>query len=375
MWELTPIFLLSCALGFASHSLSTYDYTSKKYAKKDKIIYILLIVCMVLFIGLRTRYNDTSNYLESYNRISGKASIFNKANFLKLGGNPGFWLLQNIIHKWGFSGQDFLLFFSCLSLIPTLWFIHKRSNNIVLSIFLTFTVGLVTLNAAAIKQCCAMAFGLIAVDAYLDKKYIRAVVWLLIGATFHPYILMFATAPLLTFKPWGKKTGILLIVFAIAGTTMQILVNTILNVTTMMGEEYNSSSFTGEGVNFLRVLVALAPSALSYIVAKEGGYTEETKEQNLYINFTMLNGLVMFLALFGTANYFGRLAHYFLPFVVISIPYMLSCLKKDNKLLVGSIVVFAYLFYFWYEKSYGGMGSFDNYFDRITIFEYLQKKF
>lgn len=373
MWEIIPIFLLSCALSFASHSNSTYDRALKKYTKKENIIYILMMFCLVLFIGLRTRYNDTYNYLESYNRIPKNVDIFNKVNFLQLGSNPGFWLLQNIIHNLGFSGQDFLLFFSCLSLGPTLWFIHKRSNNIILSIFLTFTVGFITLNAAAIKQCCAMAFGLIAVDAYLNKKYIRAVVWLLIGTTFHPYILMFAIAPLLTFKPWGKETVILFIAFAIAGAAMQILINTILDVTTLLGEEYVSSSFTGESVNFLRVVVALAPSALSFIIAKRGGYTKETKEQNLYINFTMLNGLVMFLALFGTANYFGRLAHYFLPFVAISIPYMLSCLKKNDKLLVGMIVVFAYLFYFWYGNSYGGVGAFDNYFDRITIFQYFKQ--
>lgn len=375
MWELIPIFLISCALGIVSHSYSTYDNTLQKYTKKDKIIYILLTICIVLFIGLRTRYNDTSNYLQSYSLIPEGVSIFNKVDFLKLGGNPGFWLLQNIIHNCGFSGQDFLLFFSCLSIIPTLWFIHKHSNNIILSIFLTFTVGIVTLNAAAIKQCCAMAFGLIAVDAYLNKKYIKAIIFLLIAATFHPYVLMFAIAPLLTFKPWGKKTGILFVAFVVAGFSMQILINTILDVTTLLGEEYVFDSFTGEGVNFLRVLVTLAPTVLSFFVVKNGGYTEETKEQNLYINFTMLNGFVMFLALFGTANYFGRLAHYFLPFVIISIPYMLSCLKKTDKILVGSIIVFAYSFYFVYENIYGGLGSFDNCFDRINIFEYLQQIF
>lgn len=373
MWELIPIFLLSCALSFASHSNSTYDRALKKYTKKENVIYILMMFCMVLFIGLRTRYNDTYNYLESYNRIPKNVDIFNKVNFLQLGSNPGFWLLQNIIHNLGFNGQDFLLFFSFVSLFPTLWFIHKHSNNIVLSIFLTFTLSIVTLNAAAIKQCCAMSFGLISIDYFLNKRYKSSIVFLLIGATFHPYVLMFAIAPFLTFRPWGKKTILMLIIFAVAGVSMQILINTILDVTTLLGEEYHAGSFQGEGVNPIRVLVALAPMMLSFLVTKNKGYTDETKEQNLFINLTMLNGLIMFLALFGTANYFGRLAHYFLPFVTISVPYMLSCFNKNDKILLGTVIICAYIFFFWYGNMRGGLGRFDDYFDRITIFQYFKQ--
>ena len=373
MWELIPIFILSCALSFISHYCSTYDAKIKKYTKKDKAVYVLLVLCIVFFIGLRTRYNDTTNYLESYSRIPENVNIFYKVNFLRLGENPGFNLLQNILHNLGFSGQDFLLFFSFVSLVPTFWFVKKHSNNIVFSVFLTFTVGLTMLSAAAIKQCSAMALGLIAIDAYLNKKNVKFVLWLLIGATIHPYILMYAIAPLLTFKPWSRKTILLLIVFAFAGVTMQVLVNTILKVTTLLGESYESSSFLKEGVNPFRVIVALAPSLLSYIIVKEGGYTEETKEQNLYANFTLLNGLIMFLALFGTANYFGRLAHYFLPFVVVSIPYMLSKLKREDEMVISFIAVVAYLFFFWYGNIYGGVGAFDDYFDRINIFKYFSQ--
>lgn len=373
MWEIIPIFITSCLLAFISHAGSTYDSLSKKYIKKERVLYAIMAICVIFFIGLRTRLNDTANYLQSYNRIPENASLFYKVNFLKLGSNPGFWLLQNTMHRLGFSGQDFLLAFAFLSLGPILWFVHKYSNNIFVSVFLIFTASIVTLNCGAIKQFTAMALGLIALDRMLNKKYCRFVLWLIIASTIHPYILMFALAPLLTFKPWGKKTYILLIIFVIAGIAMQILVNTILDVTTMLGEEYTEESFTGAGVNPLRVVVALAPMILSIFVARYGGYSEESKEQNLFINLTMLNGLIMFLALFGTANYFGRLAHYFLPFVTLSVPYMLSCFRKEEKLLVGIIVIFGYLFFFWYGNVYGGVGAFDDYFDRINIFEYLKQ--
>ena len=139
MWEIIPIFIVSCMLAFVSHADSTYNSLTKKYVKKEKLLYAILAICVIFFVGLRTRLNDTTNYLSTYNYIPENASLFYKVDFLKLGSNPGFWLIQNIIHKLGFSGQDFLLLFSFLSLGPIFWFVRKHSNNVFISVFLSFS--------------------------------------------------------------------------------------------------------------------------------------------------------------------------------------------------------------------------------------------
>ena len=108
-----------------------------------------------------------------------------------------------------------------------------------------------------------------------------------------------------------------------AGFLLRPLLGMVVNITTRLGEEYTISEFTGEGVNIFRVLVCNVPLVLSYIYRKKL-FTDSSETENLMVNLTMLNGAIMFVGLFGTANYFARLANYFLIFQSLSLPRMLK---------------------------------------------------
>ena len=88
-----------------------------------------------------------------------------------------------------------------------------------------------------------------------------------------------------------------------AGFLLRPLLGMVVNITTLLGEEYTISEFTGEGVNIFRVLVCNVPLVLSYIYRKKL-FTNSSETENLMVNLTMLNGAIMFVGLFGTANYF-----------------------------------------------------------------------
>ena len=79
----------------------------------------------------------------------------------------------------------------------------------------------------------------------------------------------------------------------------------------------------------------------------------------------------MVLALFGTANYFGRMAYYFSIFQVFALPILFECFDENTErfLKIGSVV--GYLVYFYYANAilYGG---FDFLFRRITLGEFLK---
>ena len=136
----------------------------------------------------------------------------------------------------------------------------------------------------------------------------------------------------------------------------------------MIGEEYTVSSFTGDGVNIFRVLVCNVPLVLSWLYRKRL-FANSTKEENLMINMTMLNGAIMFIGLFGTANYFGRLANYFLIFQSLSLPWMLKKIGgKDGKLLTA-LMVLGYIAYFYYANVLAI--PFDQDFARLSVREYL----
>ena len=87
------------------------------------------------------------------------------------------------------------------------------------------------------------------------------------------------------------------------------------------------------------------------------------------INLTMLNGAIMFIALFGTANYFARLANYFLIFQCISLPWMLKKIGGKDGRILTVLMIIGYTAYF----LYGNLVAipFDSDFARLTVEEYL----
>ena len=69
----------------------------------------------------------------------------------------------------GFTNNGFLMVFAIVTYSIYIWFIHKYSTDFLMSIFL-FMCLVFTFPLAAIKQCVAVAFCLLAVDKAINKK-------------------------------------------------------------------------------------------------------------------------------------------------------------------------------------------------------------
>ena len=202
----------------------------------------------------------------------------------------------------------------------------------------------------------------------LKKKWLPYLIGILIAMLIHPYALMYLIVPFMGYRPWTKKTGWMLVLFLAAGFLLRPLLGTVINITTMLGEEYTVSSFTGEGVNAFRVLVCNVPLLLSFVYRKRL-FADSTKTENLMVNLTMLNGAIMFVGLFGTANYFARLANYFLIFQSLSLPWMLKKIGGREQKLLTVLLVLGYTVYFYYANVINQ--PFDQGFSRLSIAEYF----
>lgn len=381
MSELFPILISSAFLLFFSNAFSTYNHISKRYEKKEWFFYYILAFSVAIFVGLRTKFNDTLTYVETYDVfIPQNESLFDdvlsntgRIQWLSLGSNPGFTFIQNVMYHLGFSAQDFLMCFALFSVVVYFWFIRKHSEDFVFSVFLFFTIGIFVSTMAAIKQNFAIAVGLIALDRYLEGKKSKFAILILLASLVHPYILMFLLAPFLMFKPWKRKTYLLISAFAVVGLTLQLFIGRIVEITTLLGEDYTAESFVGEGVNPLRVLVFLVPLAMSFLVRKNipDGYCD--RKMSLFVNLSMLNGMLMFVALFGNAIYFGRLSDYFTVFSIIALPSVLKFMDSRTKNLIRIIAFILYSVFFAFEllRGYGG-STFNDYFDRVKLFDYIK---
>lgn len=372
MTKLLSIVVVALILAALAEWNSTYEigpYGEKVYIKKDRFFFTIMAIVLFVFVGLRTSYNDTTAYTHAYERMASNMSVFENISW-EIGDNPGFNASNAMLKILGVSTQNFLMFYAMITVGIYVWFLRKYTSNIWFTVFLFFTMGCYTFTMAAIKQCVAVAFCLLAVDRSIQKKWLSFAFWIFLACTFHPYSFMYAVTPFLTFRPWSRRTFLLLLVFAGIGIWLESLLGTLINVTTMFGEEYSMSSFTGDGVNVFRLLVVWVPVLISFVTRKLSVNTENV-ESNVIMNLAMLNAEIMFIALFGTANYFARLANYFLIFQTLALPTLFQFFTKGSKRLLKTTAFGCYLMYFYYATAimYGG---FDSLYKGIGIMEYLK---
>lgn len=346
------------------------DYREKSsfhHNGHDRFFTFLLIALLATFCGLRTWYNDTVTYLQIYAQTT-SLSEFWKSPDANFASGYGFGLLNSVIKDLGFSSQDFLMFYAYFTIIPYVLFVRKYCKSTTFGIFLMFTTGVYTFTFAAIKQCAATAICLLAISAAIERKWIRYFFLIFIAALFHPYSIIYLFVPLMFFRPWTNRTLFYTIFFVSAGFALKQIVGTIVDITAMMGANYSTDSFIGEGVNIFRVLVAFVPYVLGYIYRRHL-FRDSTRVENLLYNLSMINALIMFVGLFGTANYFARLANYFLPAQVVVLPWMLRKIGgKDGKILTYSCIL-GYLGYFTYENAI--LKDFDSAFSQTSFWDYL----
>lgn len=371
MWELVPISVTGVVLAFLSHAFSEYDPLRCRYRRKDSFFYAILVVAMVLFVGLRTGYNDTGTYLHLYNTTPASGDLLADMNWA-LGENPGFFLTNRILRQLGVSPQSYLMFYAVITVAVPLWFYRKYSCDFPMTIFLFVTFAGYTFILAAIKQCMAMALAMIAVDRALQKKYPAFLFWILLASTYHPYVLMYLAVPFLMFRPWSTWTVIMLGAFAVAGIVLEQLLGTLLDITDLLGESYDAESFTGEGTHPLRMAAVSAPVLISFLCRRNIA-AEDSKTNNLMLNLSMLNAEIMFLALFGTANYFARLANYFLPFQAVAVPWLFTHFDAKSKKLLLVLAAGCYIFFYIYSNAI--KESFDQQYYCITLWDYLASLF
>ena len=364
MRELVILMLISVALAWCADHVTMGPMN---HAQRHRLVFCTLLIIILLagFAGLRTQCNDTEAYRHAYELITeGSWKMTDKS----VGANPLFNWINYQLKICGVSTQNFLMFWAFLTVGCYFIFAHRYSVDYPLTVFLLFTTGCYTFVFAGIKQAAAVGIAVIAVTFALKRKWVFFLAGVLIASLIHPYSLMYLLVPFMEFRPWTKRTYWMLAFFLAAGFFLRPLLGMIVNITTLLGEGYTISEFTGEGVNIFRVLVCNVPLVLSCIYRKKL-FADSSETENLMVNLTMLNGAIMFVGLFGTANYFARLANYFLIFQSLSLPWMLKKIGGRDRRMLTILMLLGFAAYFYYANVINQ--PFDQDFARLSLTEYL----
>lgn len=336
--------------------------------RRPEFIYAILVAILICFNGFRGSYNDTWTYRDSYTYlVQGFPEGWDDISW-NLGSNPGFRLIETWLKTYNTDVHLFLMFFAFWTVLFHMLFIKRHSTQFVFSIYLFFTMGCYVFTLAAIKQCMATAICLIALPYAIDKKWIRYIGMVLLSSLFHPYALMYLIVPFMFFKPWSKASYVLLIGIIAIGLLLRPLLGTVIDITTAIGESYTEDTFAGQGIGLPRILVCWTPVIISFLYRKEL-FKDSTKEQNLFVNLSMVYAGIMFVGMFGTALYFGRLSYYFNMMPVIALPWMLTKISRKNRQLLTTIAVPCYFLFFYY--TYTLENHFDTAYEAVTLSQFL----
>ena len=338
---------------------------------RDKLFTLILALSLGIFCGLRIWYNDTVTYIQIYDQTP-LLSDFSTTNTYTFAQGIGFAYLNSLMKTIGFSTQDYIMFYSLITVFCYVRFVRAHVENFPLGVFLMFTTGFYMFAFAAIKQCIATAICLIALEFLFKRKKTLFVISVGLASLFHPYALVYLLLLFMDFRPLTWRTYFYIVLFVFVGFGLNGIIGSIVDVTTMLGANYDMNSFVGEGVNIFRVLVCAVPLALAFLCGRKL-FINSTRVENILFNMVMLNALIMFVGLFGTANYFARLANYFLPAQVVVLPWILGKIKRHDRYVLTTLCVFGYTGYFVYGNLIQNV--FDDNFSKISLGQYISSHF
>jgi len=327
------------------------SYSSVHSNKKGSVTLVFIIaVILSLFSGLRTGFNDTYAYIQGFiNRIPPSFSYISEFNF-SLWDNSGFFIYQVLIKQYiSTDPQAFLLISAFIANFLFVFFYYKYSPKFSLTIFIYIASGLFVFSMAGMKQMFAMAIGIWAVHYYLNNKWIVFALLLLLAATIHPYILIYASAPLFIKKMWSLREWVIIFFAVLGALYFEALLTLVIDAHEVMGEDLSYELLMGSGVNIYRLLVYAVTPALAFIYRKKLRALQNPI-LTLSVNFSVITFIFMFISLWGNPALLARMAIYFEPFSYLALTYIvMNCFRKGQRIAISALLILNYSLYFYYQ--------------------------
>lgn len=335
----------------------------KRYLRrKSDMFMIIVIIWMTCFSFLRTRYNDTFQYIILFEEAIPVREGFSTGAFLQLAGNPGSLLYRSIIHDLTDNYHIYFLFPALMSSFAVIKLFKHYSVDPAFSLLIFFSIGTYVMFIAALKQSMAMFFLLMALPYALEKKYIRFYLLVIVAILFHTHAFLFAIVPFLTEKPWSKVTWMLLAAMLFAMATYDETLGAFMEFAQSIGATVAEREvFDGHSINILRVLVYWIPALLA-LFFRRTLFQNSTKVENLFANMSIASALILTIGLREGANLYARMAAYFEIGTAISIPWMINKIfTKQSAQFLTVLASALYFIYFLYEfavaKDFGSTYS------------------
>ena len=371
MLKILPILAVALLLAYLSEQYTKQCETAGIcYRRQDDRAYILLIVVLTLFAGLRTSYNDTYAYMRGFRNASDLMTLLSSPEDLHILRNPLFSLCEGMLKMFTDDPQWLILLSAAFTQICFIRFIKRYSKDFLFSIFIYFTLGTFVFTLAAIKQVLAMAVLTLAVPCLEEKKWIKFFVLVFVATPLHTYAMAFVVLPLLQTRPWKLFT------FVFLGVVAMILVNFETAITAFMDQANDLGKdlaeyevFDDATINVFRLAVYAVPPILSLLFQKWVMHNNNDADNTL-IHMSIMSLAFMILGTQSGANMFGRMGNYFEMGTICCLPQMIKkTFDQRSYRLITVIACACFLGFFIYANAIKLV--FDQNYAMVNIFEFL----
>jgi len=291
--------------------------------KKNRTAYVFILAGLwSVFAGLRLDIGgrDYLIYMNDYERVSGFATTPSRFE-------PLFRLLMQSCSGLGMSYHGFLLIVAILGILPAVYVIERRSGDSPIGLYVYGIEFMLYGSFVILRQGIAVGIAFLVIDAVMDRRPIKALVFSILAASFHYSALILLLYPLLSkeFLP-GLRNAIFAFAAA-AGAAFFVMASSGLGSIIRIGFFARFFSFiSGEGRMQINPLNFIEVGALFYLIYH---YAWDTAP-------VLKNAFLMLLVftLYGTIEaIFVRFGSYFKIAVVLLLPLAVTgaAPEKQNR--------------------------------------------
>ena len=342
--------------GMVNNRPVTQPYTMTRQQMYNRVC--ILSVFLILFALSACRLNvgnDYAKYVEFMHLINCDAYVPTEI---------GFNLLVKLIY--GLSGyENFLLVFAVYAFVTVYGFLlamYEQSDEFPLTFFLFMCLGYYFQSFSTVRYYLALAAALYSMKFVLRRQWVRFIVLILLGSTFHKSLLVVIPLYFLASLPWKKWQLALGMLFC---TTFLFAQDFYLKVVVFLYPTYEDTEYLEGGTSYINILRCLAVLIFAGLVlymqrhaGKENEMTVEDDRRFWFYFYLNLGALVLyvfcsFLPIISRIGYYLTVSH------ILFLPMLLKRVENERwrKLLRLGILLAAILYFAIYMSRAGNDGT------------------
>lgn len=331
----------------------------KKEYRWQPVWAVVTFLPLIIWSGYRGNIGDTWAYQKSFSEMP--ESFGGIASYVAtVKKDNGFYFVSAVIKC--IVGNHVNIYFIVLAAIQAgvlIYVYRKYSSKYLVSFFLFIaSTDYISWMFNGIRQFLAVTITFIGIKFILDKKYVKAIILILIASLMHQSALL--VIPFIFVaqgKAWNKKTLLfMIVVIAIVAGIGQFtnILDSMLAETQYKNVVSDWQSWNDDGTNILRVLVYSVPSVLSLIGLRFIRNADD-KVINLCTNMSIVSVGFYIVSMFTSGIFIGRLPIYFSLYSYILLPWEIDHMfTKQSARLVYVAMVIGYFGFYLY--SINGLG-------------------